>query len=341
MADHLDKPVMPFFVSERCSVSELVARMGGTSFQARNLAQGVDIWEKMLKEEVTIFFGLAGAMVPAGMREVLAYLIEKRFIDCLVSTGANLFHDLHETLGRKHFRGDPEADDTELRQLGIDRIYDVYISDDEFVEGEGYIAEFSRTLDQDRAYTTREYLFLLGKDLYAKTGSKGILTSAAKANIPIYCPAIGDSALGIGVARGRVKQENQLLFDVIKDIAEVTQIVLAASNTGVIYVGGGTPKNFIQQAEVTTYIFDKQVEGHKYAIQITSDAPHWGGLSGCTFEEAKSWGKQHKEAFTVTINSDATIALPIMVSALAERFGETVKERKRPTFELGQELEIE
>lgn len=336
----MEKPITPFPISQECSVSELVQRMAGTSFQARNLARGVEIWSQMLAGEVTILLGLAGAMIPAGMRQVMVYLIENRLIDCLVSTGANLFHDLHETLGRKHYQGDSRADDNELRELGIDRIHDVYMSDDEFVEGEGYIAEFSRVLDQDRPYTTREYLFLLGTKLCADGETEGILTSATKANIPIYCPAISDSAIGIGIARGRAKKENQVLFDIIKDVIELTEIVLAAPATGVIYIGGGTPKNFIQQAEVTSYILGKELEGHKYAIQITTDSPQWGGLSGCTFDEAKSWGKEHKEALAVTINSDASIALPIMVSALSQRAAKIIENRKKPSFFLGRELTI-
>jgi len=340
MDEPLYPPVVPFPISPRCSVSELVARMAGTSFQARNLALGVEIWSRMLEGKVTILFGLAGAMIPAGMRYIIVYLIQNRLIDCLVSTGANLFHDLHETLGRKHYQGNSRADDVELCELGINRIYDVYMSDADFVEGEGYIAEFSQTLEQDRPYTTREYLFLLGKRLCADGETEGILTSAARAGVPIYCPAIGDSAIGIGVARGRVKKENRVVFDIVKDIIEIAEVVLAAPATGVIYVGGGTPKNFIQQAEVTSYIFGRQLEGHKYAVQITTDSPQWGGLSGCTFEEGKSWGKEHKEALTVTINSDATIALPIMVSALAEASAEAIKSRKPPTFILGEDLVI-
>ena len=341
MNEHLKDPVTPFPVSPSCSVSELVTRMAGTSFQARNLSRGVEIWARMLNEETTILFGLAGAMVPAGMRGVLVYLIQNRLIDCLVSTGANLFHDLHETLGRFHYQGDPDADDGVLCDLGINRIYDVYMSDADFVRGEGYIAEFSQTLAQNRPYTTREYLYLLGERLSGEAKTEGILTSAARAGLPIYCPAIGDSAIGIGMARGRVEGGSMVIFDTVKDVIELTRIVMAAPATGVVYVGGGTPKNFIQQAEVTSYIFGRELEGHKYAVQITTDSPQWGGLSGCTFEEAKSWGKEHKEALAVTINSDATIALPIVASVLAETSAEAIKRRKLPRFTLGEELGIQ
>jgi len=292
----------------------------------------------MLEDKVTIFFGLAGAMIPSGMRNVLVYLIENRYIDCIVSTGANLFHDLHETLGRFHYQGDVAADDKELRKQCIDRIYDVYMSDSEFIVGEGFVADFSSTLEQQRPYTTREYLYLLGKHLLNVGTGKGILASAAKAGIPVYCPAIGDSALGIGLARGRVKGSNTIVFDVVSDVIEITKIAMAAPSTGVIYIGGGTPKNFIQQAEVTGYIFDRTLEGHKYAIQITTDSPQFGGLSGCTFEEAVSWGKEAPRARMVTIYSDATIALPIIVSALA---GSSIQRKYPPVFSLCRELKVQ
>ncbi|MCX6013079.1 MAG: deoxyhypusine synthase family protein, partial [Chloroflexi bacterium] len=287
--------------------------------------------------DVCIFLGLAGAMVPSGMRKVIAYLIENRMIDCIVSTGANLFHDVHESLGKYHYKGSAVADDHALCQHGVDRIYDVYMSDDEFVDGEGFMAEFTSTLDQSRPYTTREYLNLLGKRLIAEGKGSGILTAAAKAGIPVYCPAIGDSALGIGMAKARVQKGAKVYFDVIGDVVETTKIAYEAKTCGVIYIGGGTPKNFIQQAEVTTYIFGEILEGYKYAIQITMDSPQWGGLSGCTFEEAVSWGKEAPQARMVTINSDATIALPIIISALAEK---KIKRKSKPSFQLEGEFKV-
>ena len=340
MQEHLHTPVKPFLISQGCSLSELVLRMGGTSFQARNLARGVEIWAEMLKGEVTIFFGLAGAMVPAGMRHVMVYLIQNRLIDCLVSTGANLYHDLHESLGRFHWQGHPCADDRELAGSKIYRIYDVLTSEEEFDKTEEFVTNFSSALEQDRAYTTREYFFLLGKELLNQGREEGILTAAAKANLPIYCPAPSDSVFGTALAAMRVKGGKELLFDVIKDVIDMVQIASSASSTGVVFIGGGTPKNFIQQTELCGYIFGKELKGHEYAIQITTDSPQWGGLSGCTFDEARSWRKITPNATTVTINSDATIAFPIMVSALSEISAEAIKNRKKPAFLLGRELTI-
>ena len=133
----------------------------------------------------------------------------------------------------------------------------------------------------------------------------------------MYCPAIGDSSIGIGLA---IKpEEDNFIFDVIGDVKETALIAANANKTGVIYIGGGTPKNFIQQTSVTAAVMGKDVSGHEYAVQITTDAPHWGGLSGCTFEEAQSWGKIAKKAKMVTVHCDSTIALPIIVTALAKK----------------------
>lgn len=333
MADFFHTPVDPFPITSKCTASELVKRMEGTSFQARNLATGVDIWARMLEGETTIFFGLAGAMVPAGMRRVMVYLIQNRLIDCLVSTGANLFHDLHETLGKRHWKGSPHMDDVELGRAKVNRIYDVVASEDEYIEMDEFITAFSNSLDSSRPYTTREYFRLLGEELSRRSSEEGILTAAAKAGVPIYSPAIADSVYGMAVAAGRAKGQNRLLFDLVQDVIETTEIAIGAKSSGVVYVGGGTPKNFIQQTEVCAYILGEKPRGHEYAVQITMDSPQWGGLSGCTFEEAQSWRKIAPQAKMVTINSDATIALPIIVSALAER-EELIRNRKRPLLPL-------
>ncbi len=339
MDERLQTPVTPLSILPGSTVAQLVAQMAGTSFQARSLAQGAQIWAEMLKDRATIFLGLAGAMVPAGMRRVVAYLIEHRLIDCLVSTGANLYHDLHETLGLHHWQGTPQVDDERLREDHIDRIYDVLVSDDELDEADDLVVRFAQGLGQGKAYTTREFLFLLGESLRERgMREEGILTAAAKARIPIYCPAIGDSGFGLAIAAGRAQGSNRLVFDAVQDVAETVRLCLESPATGVILVGGGTPKNFIQQAQAGAYILGEKPKGHRYAVQITTDSPHWGGLSGATFEEARSWGKIAPEASTTTIYCDATIALPILVTALAQSEAEAIAQRQKPSFGLGEEL---
>lgn len=334
----LQRPVSPIPVEGDNSLSRLLWHMGQTSFQARNLSRALEVWRRMLAEEVTIFLGLAGAMIPAGMRQVMVYLIEKRLIDCLVSTGANLFHDCYETLGRYHWQGSENADDLELFRAGIDRIHDVFAPESEFQDTEDFIEEWVMGLDQDRPYTTREFLYLLGERLSQVGVVEGILTTAYRVGLPIYCPAISDSSIGLAISTGRFKGNNCLTFDLIQDVLEITDIIAQSPVTGVIYIGGGTPKNFIQQAGTqAAYLCQRPEIAHKYAVQITTDAPHWGGLSGSTLEEAQSWGKISGEALKVSAYCDATIALPLMVKALAE---EGVERPYKPQFEMGPKLKV-
>ena len=192
------------------------------------MALGVDIWSQMLEGERTILLGLAGAMVPAGMRQIIVHLIENRLIDCLVSTGANLVHDLHESLGRLHWQGDSCTDDRELANSNVYRIYDTLLSAEEFDQTENFVIDFSSSLEKNRAYTTREFFFLLGQALLSQGKEAGILTAAAKANLPIYCPAPADSVFGTALAAARVKGKSSLLFDVIKDTVELIQVVCSA-----------------------------------------------------------------------------------------------------------------
>lgn len=337
----MKKPVVPLSISQGCTLSEFVEKMGGTSFQARNLARAVEVWSEMLEADATIFLGLAGAMVPAGMRQVIAYLIENRLIDCLVSTGANLFHDLHETLGRQHWQGSPHLDDGELADAKTFRIHDVLASEDEFDKSEEFVIDFSRTLEKGRAYKTREFFFMLGQQLSSQAKEDGILTAAAKAGLPIYCPAPADSVYGTALATALVKDGNHVLLDVVGDVAELVHIACCAQCTGVVFIGGGTPKNFIQQIQLCGDFYNTPLKGHRFAIQVTTDAPQWGGLSGCTFEEARSWKKVTPDAAAVTVNCDATIALPIMVSAVSDRAAGVLRSRKKPSFLMGRDLTIQ
>jgi len=333
MDGHQPEEILPFAVTEKVSAAEIVQRMGATAFQARNLGQAARIWEAMLRDQATIFMGLAGAMVPAGMRTVLVYLIEHRLIDVLVSTGANLYHDVFETLGFPHAQGDPEGDDVRLAHLRIVRFFDVLAPEHEFAIGERFCTEFSLTLDEDRQYTTREYFELLGKALAPVAKEEGILTAAAKHGVPIYCPALGDSVHGLAIAEGRLRTGKHITFDIIGDLLEMAHLSLTANKSGVIYIGGGAPKNYIQQSGVAGYLFGRDRPGHSYGIQITMDQPQWGGLSGCTFEEAQSWRKIAPDARSVTVYAEATIALPLIVSALAEGAKDAIASRQLPALD--------
>jgi deoxyhypusine synthase len=331
MHNLLGNPVEPFEIKGGLTVREALEKMGRTSFQARSLALAADIWESMVRDSTTVFLGLAGAMVPAGMRRVVAYLIQQRFVDCLVSTGANLFHDCVETLGKKHWRGTASVDDITLRKSRVNRIYDVFAKEDDFIGVGDYIREFAKDIAGGGPYSTREFLHLFGQKLSSDAEEPGILTSAAAQGVPIYCPGLSDSSIGIELAVAATRGKEVPLIDIIKDVTETAQIVQQSERTGVIYVGGGVPKNFIQQTQVTLTTIDREPEGHYYAIQIVTDPPHWGGLSGCTLEEAQSWGKVAIDARKVTVYCDATIALPLLVSSLRDRCSD-IAGRVRVTF---------
>jgi deoxyhypusine synthase len=325
-------PVEPFKVEKGLSAADVLTGMERISFQGRNLATARRIWERMLASDATIFLGIAGALSAGGMRLILAHLIEHRFIDCLVSTGANLYHDLHETRGRRHFLGSPLLDDGALASERIDRVYDTLASEDEFCKNDEWIAEFALTLER-RPYSTRELLYRLGERLWHDTGNDGILTAAYRANVPIFCPAIADSSIGIGLSQGRHRDQAAGQIDVIGDIIESANLVINSASTATIVLGGGTPKNFINQASVQAEFFDDRVSGHKFALQIVTDVPHFGGASGSSLEEAQSWGKLSMDSERVTVQSDVTIALPLLVSALETTARKTLARRRRPLFD--------
>jgi deoxyhypusine synthase len=329
----LRAPVEPFVVRPDAAAGDLLARMERISFQGRNLGTARRIWEKMLGDDCTIFFGMAGALSAGGLRMIVAYLIANRYIDCLVSTGANLYHDLHETRGRHHYLGSPHEDDAALQAEHIDRVYDTYAREEEFCDNDEWIAAFALTLER-RPHTSREFIYKLGEYLWRETGQEGILTAAYKANVPIFCPAIADSSVGMGLSQARHRDPLAGLIDVIGDIVESANVVIRHPRTASVVLGGGTPKNFINQASVQAEFFDDRIGGHRYALQIVTDVPHFGGASGSSLEEARSWGKLATDAEQVTVQADATIALPLLVSALAASAGETLARRTPMRFDL-------
>jgi len=326
-------PVEPYRIEKGLGADDVLARMERISFQGRNLAAAGRIWHRMLGADVTIFLGTAGALAAGGLRLVIAHLIEHRYVDCLVSTGANLYHDLHETRGRRHFLGSPLLDDAALASERIDRVYDTLASEDEFCKNDDWIGDFTLTLER-RPYSTREYLYRLGERLWTETSSPGILTAAYRANVPIYCPAIADSSIGIGVSQARHRDASSGQIDVVADIVESANLVINSSGTASIVLGGGTPKNFINQASVQAEFYDERVSGHKFALQISTDVPHFGGASGSSLEEAQSWGKLSLESERVSVQCDVTVALPLLTSALETTSRKALGRRRPPAFDV-------
>lgn len=328
----LRAPVEPFRIDPRASADDMLARMERISFQGRTLATARRIWERMLGGGCTIFLGTAGALSAGGLRLVLAHLIEHRYVDCLVSTGANLYHDLHEARGRRHYIGSPHENDAALQRDRIDRVYDTYASEPEFVENDEWIAAFALSLER-RPFTTREFLYRLGERLWNETGEDGILTAAYRAKVPVFCPAISDSSIGMGLSQARHQDPRAGHVDVIGDITESANIVIRSRGTASVVLGGGTPKNFINQATVQAEFYDDRIKGHRYALQIVTDVPYYGGASGSSLEEAQSWGKLAADAERVTVHADVSIALPVLASALASSARETLAARTPPRFD--------
>ncbi|HJJ46164.1 MAG TPA: deoxyhypusine synthase family protein [Methanocorpusculum sp.] len=300
------------------SVDELLENMSKSGFQGRKLGEAFHLWKEMIETPGTkIIIGLSGAIIPAGMQECIVTLLENRYIDCIVSTGANMFHDFCEHMGVKHYVGSHLTDDAALYKNGVNRIYDVFASDKEIGRMEEYIGNFGVTLGK-QVLTSREFFKLLGEKINAeKPEGRSVIGTAAKMDVPIYVPALADSSYGIGLVYGRRRLGAEVIIDHLKDADELSEYVEVAKKTGIVILGGGTPKNFIQQTEVIPPKYQKKyLGGHMFALQITTDAPHWGGLSGCTFEEGISWGKEKEETHKLQCFCDITIALPILTSAL-------------------------
>jgi len=307
-------PTTPVKPTER--VSDLLEAMSRTGFQGRKLGEAYIIWKEMIQDpDCAILLGLSGAMIPAGMQECLISLAERHYMDAIVSTGANIFHDICEHLGIRHYRGHHHADDAALFEKGIDRIYDVFAYEEQFRSVDQQVADFITSIAPFHG-SSRELIKRLGEWLIeVRPEGRSLTATCAAEGIPIFVPALADSSIGISLVMAR-REGTDVQIDQISDADEITVIVEKAPKTGVIYIGGGVPKNFIQQTQVIASIHDSDLGGHAYAIQFTTDAPHWGGLSGCTFEEAISWGKETITCPRVQCFCDATIAIPLMTSAL-------------------------
>ncbi len=320
------KRVAPVVPAE--NVATLLSGMAGTGFQGRKLGESVGVWRQMLADpDCTILFGLSGAMIPAGMQRCLIEMVKRHYVDVIVSTGANIFHDTCEHLGVSHYLGHHQVDDKALYDRGIDRIYDVFAFEEDFRTVDRGIAAWSASVAPFRG-SSREFIRRLGEWLCTeKPGAESLTSVCAQEQVPIFIPALADSSIGIGLLIAR-RRGLDIDIDQIADADELTSLVEEAKKTGVIYVGGGVPKNFIQQTQVIGSIHEKDLGGHRYAIQYTTDSPQWGGLSGCTFDEGISWGKESAGSLQVQVYVDATIALPLVISALVAGGAERVKRRK-------------
>ncbi len=317
----LNEKIKQVDVSKPVTIASLVESMADMSIQARNIGQCAKVLEDLYNDSdrPTVFLGIAGPLIAAGLRKVIRDMIEYKMVDVIVSTGAILYQDFYQAKGYGHYKGTPKADDRQLRDLYIDRIYDTYVDEDMFWKTDCEIGEFCDSL-KPGTYSSRAFLKELSSII---KDENSILATAYKHGVPIFAPALNDSSIGIGMTehfhRCAIEGRDRVMIDSIRDNYELTQIVVNSKCTSAIYVAGGVPKNYINDSVVMSYIFNKDTGGHRYAIQVTTDVPHWGGLSGSTLSEATSWGKISKKATHHMAFVEPSVSLPLLTGYCLEK----------------------
>jgi deoxyhypusine synthase len=293
---------------------------GFQAFNAGRLSEACQIFAaKMLapENETTIGLTIAGAMTPAGLGGSIIELMDRGLVDFIISTGANLYHDLHYALNFTLHRGSPFVNDVELYEDGVIRIYDVLFPATVLLETDQYIRDFIVRSGLNGPTATSEFHYLLGRDLLEKfpgCEEHSVVARAALAGVPVYTSSPGDSSIGMNIAYHELMNGSGFMIDPNKDVNEVCAIVLAGKQNGCVILGGGSPKNFYLQAQPTLWeVYGIPKGGNDYFIQITTDSVVWGGLSGATPAEAVSWGKINPGVLpdTVVAYCDSTIAFPL------------------------------
>jgi deoxyhypusine synthase len=323
------RTIEPIRLRKGMSVQSLMEVYGGMGFNARRLYEAAQVWAEMIREDATICLTLAGAMTPVGMSGALITLMEKGWVDWIISTGANLYHDLHRAFDFPMKQGHFDVDDEELKDAGIARIYDVFIEDDDtMLETDRAILASVLNKTFDKPLSTAAFHARLGREVLRRASHprKSFVARAVQLGVPIYVPSPGDSSIGMNLVLNHL-EGRPVPVDPTLDILETAAIVRSSPKNGAVMVGGGAPKNFFMQTQPTLWqILEDSRGGHDYFVQITADAPHWGGLSGATASEARSWGKvKDAKLNNVTVYADASFALPIIVAYLLS----TRKPRKK------------
>jgi deoxyhypusine synthase len=317
--DFLQEPVKHIKINGKLTVDQLVQQFKNSgSFGAGRLSEACDIYERMVRDdECTIFLALAGAVVPAGMRSLIADLIRKRLIDVVVSTGANMVHDSIEALGGHHYKGHWLVDDYLLYKYHIYRIYDVFVPEEDFVKLDYRLAEMFEEVAAEcdrKSLSSKDFAWELGKRL---NDPNSILTAAYEAKVPLFLPAVRDSEFGFihWLHASRENCKNELVVDAFKDVPEIVNICKSSPKNGMIVIGGGVPRNTVQSAALASK------KGMDYAVIITMDRVETGGLSGSTLEETISWGKVKRTANKVMVIGDAMMVFPMVIASVLERLG--------------------
>jgi deoxyhypusine synthase len=331
-------------------IVKLVEMMRDTSAQGRQLGMVCDILRRAMEDpdRPTVVLATAGTLISTGMRELFVKMVEAGFIDAWVSTGGCIDDDLYLSLGGPVGIGRPSIDNLLLREHMIDRLYDSYIDEDFLRACDGYVSYMADDRGLAGPRTSREFTDFLGKAIRDRRSyndltpqNEGVLAAVNRCEVPLWIPALTDSSMGIGLCinhwrHTRAGTRKTFLHDPVADNWEITQLKGNSKKSCVIYLGGGVPKNFVNDCEVvceTTEYTDR--EGHEYAVNITMDRPEFNGLSGSTLEEAQAWGKVHRDATKATCYADVLLAWPIVANYLLA----TCKPRKllRPKWS-GNEL---
>jgi len=311
---------------------KIIESMKKMSFTSRDTANAAGIFNEMIADKnCSIFLTLAGSTSAAGCMKLYADLVKYNMVDAIVATGASIIDmDFFEALGFKHYQGSQFQDDTELRNNYIDRIYDTYIDEEELQSCDKTICDIANSLEP-KSYTSREFIEEIGKYLKINAKKKNsLIETAYDNNVPIFCPAFTDSSAGFGLVMHQEKNpKNHITIDSIREFRELTEIKLQSKQSGLLMIGGGVPKNFVQDTVVCAELLGKNVDMHKYAVQITIADPRDGACSSSTLKEASSWGKVDvtKEQM---VFAEATSVLPLIVSDAYHR--QNWKDRSRKEF---------
>lgn len=313
----------------------LIESMSRMSFSARELAAASMIFDHMVSDQsCTIVLALAGSTSAGGCMAVYSDMIRYNMVDVVVATGASIVDmDFFEAIGFRHYRGSLEIDDGILRDAYVDRIYDTFIDEEQLQECDGTVKEIADRLPAG-AYSSREFIKEMGRRLVSSAKKKNSLVQLAYENkVPVFCPAFSDSSAGFGLVKHQTERPaSHVSIDSVKDFRELTEIKIRAANTGLLIIGGGVPKNFIQDVVICAEVLGKDVPMHKYAVQITVADSRDGACSSSTLKEARSWGKVDYGNEQMVF-CEGTIAVPILASYAYHR-GHWKERRRRNLSDL-------
>ncbi|MGH9946901.1 MAG: deoxyhypusine synthase family protein [Pyrinomonadaceae bacterium] len=339
----LTVPTKPVPIDRDRSIAGLLEKMEGAGFGARQLAEAHRIWLDMLDDNSTIYMCGTGNLITSGMRRLISYVIKNRFVDVIVMSGSVLFHDIHESLGRNHYQAHPSMSDEDLFTGDVMRVGDVIWNREEFQEADEWIGSVVNQLDLTRPYSMREFLHVMGRELAEIAHEDGIVTSAFKARIPVFCPDLLGSEIAVGIARSRFEKKLNMMFDMTEDTMELMTIAQKTRNSAIITLGNSGSQKMVNLAEITSYITRTNPRGHKYAISITTEpTPLSVRTPGYAANHTSTFGKLHKGATTAFVDCDPSIALPMIITALSQTAAKFMKGRKRPTFSFsGKDMTID